>query len=142
MKLHKKEIAKRQMETAIDLFLKGGDYLSVVTLAGASEEILGKLLGRHSKKNMVECLKELDKRLSGGREFKVVNLEINGFRNSLKHANDEAEDEIDVAEGQEHAIAIIARSLYNYYSLEGKLSDKMEQFLQWLRDNRPDLFKP
>jgi hypothetical protein len=138
----KKEIAKRQIDTAIEIFLAGKDYLSAVTLAGAGEEILGKLLIRHSKKNMVAYLKELDKRLSEGREFKIVNREINGFRNSLKHANNEAEDEIDVAEGQEHAIAMLSRSLTNYASFEGRLSEKMEQFLQWLRDNKPDLFKP
>jgi len=142
MKLHKKEIAKRQIDTAIDLFLAGNDYLSVVTLSGAGEEILGKLLSRHSKKNMVDNLKELDKSLSGGREFKIVNQEINDFRNSLKHANDEAEDEIDVTEAQEHAIAMLARSLNNYYLFEGRLSSKMEQFLQWLLNNRPYLFKP
>ena len=142
MKLHKKEIAKRQIETAIDLFFAGKDYLSVVTLAGAGEEILGKLLVRHSKKSMVEHLVELDKNISGGRNFKVVNEEINGFRNSLKHVNDEAEDEIDVAEGQEHAIAMLSRALANYSSFEGVISKKMKQFLQWLEENKPDLFKP
>jgi hypothetical protein len=141
MKLHKKEIAKRQIDAAIELFLAGKDYLSVVTLAGAGEEILGKLLVRHSKKNMVDYLKELDKRLSGGREFRIVNQEINGFRNSLKHANDETEDEINVVEGREHAIAMLSRSLTNYALFEGSLSKKMEHFLQWLGDNRPDLFK-
>ncbi len=142
MKLHKKEIAKRQIETAIDLFLAGKDYLSVVTLSGAGEEILGKFLARHSQKNAVDNLKELDKRISVGREFKIVNQEINGFRNSLKHAKVESEDEIDVAEGEEHAIAMLARSLNNYYLLEERLSNKMEQFLKWLQNNRPDLFKP
>jgi len=141
MKLHKKEIAKKQVDTAIELFLAGKDYLSVVTLAGAGEEILGQLLIRHSKKNTVNNLKELDRRLSGGREFTIVNQEINGFRNSLKHAKDEAEDEINVAEGQEHAIAILSRAINNYALLEGGLSTKMDQFLQWLRYNRPDLFK-
>ncbi len=113
-----------------------------VTLAGAGEEILGKLLARSSKKSMVDYLKDLDKRLSGGREFKVVNSEINGFRNSLKHANDKSEDEIDVAEGQEHAIAMLSRSLTNFALLEGKLSKNMEQFLQWIYSNRPELLKP
>jgi hypothetical protein len=142
MKLHKKEIAKRQIDTAIELFLAGKDYLSVVTLAGSGEEILGQLLVRHSKKNTVDYLKELDRRLSGGREFKIVNQEINGFRNSLKHANDEEEDEISVAEGQEHAIAMLARAINNYALFEERVSKKMAQFLQWLRDNRSDLFEP
>ena len=142
MKLHKKEIAKRQINTAIELFLSKQDYLSVVTLAGAGEEILGKLLARTSKKCMVDYLKELDKRLSGGRDFKIVNQEINGFRNSLKHANNENEDEIDVAESQEHAIAMITRALTNYAMFESDLSTQMKNFYSWLKENRKDLFKP
>ena len=71
-----------------------------------------------------------------------MNQEINGFRNSLKHANDEEEDEISVAEGQEHAIAMLARAINNYALFEGRISKKMAQFLQWLRDNRSDLFEP
>ena len=140
MKLHKKEIAKRQIDTAIELFLERKDYLSVVTLAGAGEEILGKLLTRHSKKNMMDCLKELDIQISGGRESKIVNEEINGFRNNLKHANDEDENEIDMADGQEHAIAMLSRAITNYALFEGRLSSTMDQFLKWLRNNRPDLF--
>jgi hypothetical protein len=142
MKIHKKEIAKRQIDTAISLFLNEQDYLPVITLAGAGEEILGKLLARSSKKNMVDYLKQLDKRLSGGREFKVVNQEINGFRNSLKHANDESEDEIDITENQEHAIAMITRALTNYAMFDGNISKQMKNFYNWLRDNRPELFQP
>ena len=142
MKLHKIEIARRQIDTAINLFLEKQDYLSVVTLAGAGEEIIGKLLTRSSKKNMVDSLKQLDERLSGGRDFKIVNNEINGFRNSLKHANDENEDEIDIAESQEHAIAMITRALTNYASLKGDMSKQMRNFYKWLQENRPKLFKP
>ena len=84
MKLHKTEVASRQIDTAIDLFLDGKDYLSVVTLAGASEEIVGSLIARAGKKSMIYHLIDLDKKLSrGGRQFKIVNQEINGFRNSL-----------------------------------------------------------
>ena len=142
MKLHKKEVAKRQIDTAIELFLSKQDYLSVVTLAGAGEEILGKLLTRRSGKHTVNYLMDLDNRLSGGRDFSTVNQEINGFRNSLKHANVEKEDTIDVAEKQEHAIAMITRALTNYAMLEGNISKKMENFYKWLQENRPDLFKP
>jgi len=141
MKLHKREVARRQIDTAIDLFLDGKDYLSVVTLAGAGEEILGSLIARGGKKRMMDHLFDLDKKLSkGGRHFRIVNQEINGFRNSLKHADDPGEDIIDVAEDREHAIAMLARALTNYYELKGKLSIKMEQLYTWLKQNRPELF--
>lgn len=142
MKLHKKEIARRQIDTAIDLFLEGKDYLSVVTLAGAGEEIIGKLLKRARRRNMLDHLLDLDKRISRGREFTVVNQEINGFRNALKHATDPAEDLVDVAQDKEHAIAMLSRALTNYSALDASLSFKMEQFYAWLQNNRMDLFNP
>ena len=40
----KTDIALRQLETALRLFDEGQDYYSVVTLAGAADEILGRLL--------------------------------------------------------------------------------------------------
>ncbi|OGW55625.1 MAG: hypothetical protein A2Y81_00360 [Nitrospirae bacterium RBG_13_43_8] len=141
MNLHKREVARSQIDTAIDLFLDGKDYLSVITLAGAGEEILGSLIARAGKKRMIDHLIDLDKKLSkGGRQFKIINQEINGFRNSLKHADDPTEDIVDVVEDQEHAIAMLARALTNYHELEGKLSVKMEQFYTWLKQNRSELF--
>lgn len=141
MRLHKAEVARRQIDTAVELFLDGRDYLPIVTLSGAGEEIIGKLLQRAGKKNMIGYLIDLDKKLSGGgRPFKIVNQEVNGFRNGLKHATDPAEDVIDVAQDQEHAIAMLSRALTNYHALEGTLSEKMGQFYRWLKENRPDLF--
>lgn len=43
-KFHKQEIAARQLQTALRLFFAGGDVFSVITLAGAAEEILAGLL--------------------------------------------------------------------------------------------------
>ncbi|MBK8384257.1 MAG: hypothetical protein IPL11_00655 [Candidatus Accumulibacter sp.] len=45
MTLTKAEVAVRQLDQAIRLFLEG-DLLSSLTLAGAAEEILGKLCER------------------------------------------------------------------------------------------------
>jgi hypothetical protein len=70
MNLSKSEIAKRQIETACGIFLSGGDFLAVVTLAGAAEEILGNLLKRAGKANSMDDILALDQRLFGGRPFK------------------------------------------------------------------------
>ena len=40
------DVAERQLERAIALFLDEEDYVSALTLAGAAEEILGKLLNK------------------------------------------------------------------------------------------------
>jgi hypothetical protein len=138
MKLHKKEIAKQQIETALELFFSKGDLFSVITLAGAGEEIIGKLLSREGKKSMMDHLVALDKKLTGtGRDFKTVNDEINGIRNSLKHAKKPSEDEIEFDSG--HAIAMLARAVANYTSLEGVATDKMQQFYEYLKSLYPDV---
>ena len=138
MKLHKKEIAKRQIETALELFFSSGDPISIITLAGAGEEILGKLLSRAGKKNMMDHLVSLDKKLTGsGRDFKIINEEVNGIRNSLKHTNNPSEDEIEF--DSDHAIAMLARAVVNYTLVEGNATDKMSQFYEHLKSLHPDV---
>ena len=54
VKVHKGDIAKFQLETAVRLFLTGKDRSSVITLAGAASGILGTLVrnaGKDHKKS-------------------------------------------------------------------------------------------
>jgi hypothetical protein len=46
----RQEIALHQIETALSLFSREGDLFSVITLAGAAEEILGQLLQQRGSK--------------------------------------------------------------------------------------------
>ena len=130
MGIHKIEIAKRQLDVAIDILRSDGDYLAIITLAGAAEEILGEFLKRHNKKAMVGHLEQLDVKLTGGRPYKVFNHEINGIRNALKHANFPDEDEIEV----EHcdAVAMLSRAVTNYILLGGAESPKIIWFYEYL----------
>lgn len=112
MQISKIDIAKRQLETAIDLYFSDGDYLAVITLAGAAEEILGKLLQRRGDRAMIDDLVELDRELTGGRPFEEIRKEANGARNSLKHANDPNEDQVNIEPGE--ATAMLARAIVNY----------------------------
>jgi hypothetical protein len=138
MKLHKKEIARRQIETALDLFFARGDILSIVTLAGAGEEILGNLLQRTGQRCMMDHLNDYDRCLTvTGRNPKIVNEEVNGIKNSLKHANDPSEDELEV--DSEHAVAMLTRAVANYVSLEDKLTPAMLRFYEHLRALHPDI---
>lgn len=138
MKLHKKEIAKRQIETALDLFFRQGDILSIITLAGAGEEILGILLRRTGEPCMMDHLIDYDKCLTvTGRDHRIVNEEVNGIRNSLKHANQPFEEELEV--DSEHAVAMLARAVTNYISLEGSLTPSMRKFYEHLRLLHPDI---
>lgn len=112
MQISKLDIAKRQLEAAIDLHFSGGDYLAVTTLAGAAEEILGRLLQRQGDRAMIDDLVDLDREMTGGRPFEEIRKEANGARNALKHANAPGEDQVSIVPGE--ATAMLARAIVNY----------------------------
>jgi hypothetical protein len=124
MKISKLDAATRQLDVAIDLFLSKKDPLAVITLAGAAEEILGVLVKNSGKANMVDALKDLDKKVTGGRDFKILNNEINGLRNALKHANNPDEDFIDFDE--DAPVAYLMRAIVNYNKLGLMLTENMK----------------
>lgn len=113
------------MEAAAHLLLSGGDELAVVTLAGAAEEIFGNLLRRANRPAMIDKIIELDRRVSGGREFNIVNFEVNGLRNALKHAKEPADDEVEVDENAH--FSMVTRALVNYTLWGGELSPLLLQ---------------
>src|SRR5579859_5424988 len=91
--LTKLAIAEHQLDRALRLFLDDRDYVSAITLAGASEEILGKLLekgGRkHSLQEFVEHCVTIGHKVFGERwEEKHFRDIANHFRNGLKHITD------------------------------------------------------
>jgi hypothetical protein len=116
VRLHKKEIARRQIDTAIELFFEAKDFVSITTLAGASEEILGALLKRAGEKRVFDHLVGVAQR-EGGPEWDAtkVGAVINKTRNSFKHANDPNEDEMEY--DLEEARAMLTRAVANYASL-------------------------
>jgi hypothetical protein len=123
MVLSKLAIAKRQLELAARLYNEDADYLGVITLAGAAEEILGNLLRRSGQEAMIDRIVEMDRELTGGRTFSVVNSEVNRARNALKHAREPNEDTVLIEPGE--ATAMLARALVNYNRLDGDLSEPM-----------------
>lgn len=137
MRISKLGIAKRQLDAASDLNFSGGDYLAVITLAGAAEEILGKLLQRQGDRAMVDRLVDLDKELTGGRPFETIRKEVNGARNSLKHANDPNEDEVTVEPGE--AIAMLGRAVVNYVWLTNSATPAMLRVYDPLIELHPDV---
>lgn len=126
MILNKIEIAKRQIDTAIELYFAQKDFVSIITLAGASEEILGNIIKGSGGKRMIDYLVDLDKHLTGnGRDFNIINKEINGVRNNLKHA-DTLEDKVEVC--SDNANSMLARAVANYAIAKNEITPLM---LKW-----------
>ena len=90
--LTKLEVAVLQLDAALRLFMDG-DYLSSLTLAGASEEILGKLCERAGKPIAVETIiafhwGDTDPALTDKERRDILLGVLNRARNAAKHAND------------------------------------------------------
>jgi hypothetical protein len=131
----KSDIALQQIETALDLYLNNKDYFSVITLAGAGEEILGQLLKEAGKENSLgqrtASLVGMYDALSQKRvEERRARNDLNRARNSIKHMDDKNADfrvEMDPAV---EAVDMLYRAIENYYSLCSNLTPNMQKFLQ------------
>ncbi len=142
-KLHKLDAAKSQLDTAIDLFFSKGDPCSIITLAAASEEILGNYVDgewvKNNENNMF-CLM-YKQTIERGLEFKnkteFSQKFINVTKNALKHANNCEEKYISV--NGDEVVTRILLSLVNYQIGSGKeFTEKMDRFENWVRENKSE----
>ena len=124
-----------QLDTAIDLFLSDTDSISSLTLAGASEEILGKLLERDGKDSMLKNLHAWNEETSGERiKYGEFAQKANLARNCLKHASVKEEDELEIYKWE--TVQMIMRAMTNYRELEGEPSEKMNEMAAWITKNK------
>ena len=133
---HKIDIAVKQLETAIDLFIDHKDYICAITLAGAAEEILGTLIRRSGK---IASMDELSNILQSkyAPELTIRQIQdqyLNKSRNSLKHANIVEEDIIEI-EIYPEAISIIARAIGNLLKLDRSVPYNAMKFFDAMRLN-------
>lgn len=120
------EIATIQIDRAIQLYFEK-DYICAITLAGAGEEILGKLLSAEGKEDSLsDVLKEL-KIKNPTLEIKQMRDMINLPRNALKHLKIEAfESELPIKTSAE---IFIRRAILNYVRLRNFKTKYMNDFI-------------
>lgn len=122
---HKKqEIASQQLETALLLYFAKRGLFSVITLAGAAEEILGQLLQQRS----------------GEKESRFRSV-LNLLRPAKASTRDEAasghETELFVHMDVRHeAEFLLGRAIDDYHALTGELSVNMRRFNEEIRSLR------
>ena len=119
VRLTKFEVAKKQLVKAIELFC-AQEPLPAITLAGAAEEILGKLVKDRGDTNVLE--EEIKDRCDlyqavfgcpgDAKEFATL---MNKPRNELKHLMSGNKLEINL---EEEAVNLIQRAIDNYQTLE------------------------
>ena len=125
-------IALRQLETALRLYFEGEDYYSVITLAGAAEEILGKLLICRGDENSLSALKRAaaavhEVFLSQTPKDSEISERANAARNAMKHWSPDKPKVIEF-DVREEAKDMLNRATDNYYDLTGSFSPLMTRF--------------
>jgi hypothetical protein len=129
---YREDLALTQLETALRLFFEGSDFASVVTLAGAADEIFGKLLSAAGRENSLESLKKavaaIHQRLYGepGNPTEIASR-ANRAKNSLKHW-DIGQPLIVRLDLEQEAKDMLFRAIDNYWMLKETLSPAMERF--------------
>jgi hypothetical protein len=140
MQITKLEVASHQLNVAIRLFLEG-DYLSSLTLAGAAEEILGKLSQRAGEIVAVEAIvnyhwQDTDPILSDAGRRQVLLEILNRGRNQVKHANDPNETTFEVE--QIWPLQMIMRAMPMAKKLNARIPDEM-RMVDWIHSH-PEAF--
>lgn len=133
--LTKLEIAEHQLDLAVELFLDRRDFVASITLAGASEEILGKLLEARGESHVLgefveSCVKtgkHIFKEDWPAKDFVEM---ANFFRNGLKHITDGES----ITVSREAAAEIIERAIANLWRLEGRESPRIRRFMEEVYD--------
>lgn len=129
---YRDDLALAQLETALRIFFEGNDFASVITLAGAADEIFGKLLSSSGRENSLEVLKkavaEIYLKMNGGPiEPSEIADRANRAKNSLKHW-DEGQPLIVKVDLAQEASDMLFRAIDNYWALKETLTPSMEKF--------------
>lgn len=129
---YRDDLALAQLEAALRIFFEGNNFASVITLAGAADEIFGKLLassGRtNSLENLTKAVAEIHQKMYGEpiKQSEIADR-ANRARNSLKHwdAGQPLIVKVDLAQ---EASDMLFRAIDNYWALKEILSPAMERF--------------
>jgi hypothetical protein len=128
------ELAVSQLDTALDLYLAGIDYIAVITLAGAAEEILGHIAksktGTNALTNQADILRRLHEIFEEApmRE-KDAKYDLNLYKNLAKHA-DHKQSPVIYMDAKDEAADMLERAIENYKLAVGQPTDKIERFLE------------
>ncbi len=136
IEVSKVDIATAQLDTAIRFYLDKSNMISAITLAGAAEEILGKLVKQQDKSNALEDIieilcyihKEVFENEPNPKKYAMAR---NGIRNEFKHlcSGKSLEVNLDIEAGK-----LIDRAINNYQKLFPGVYQRFNEFnREWLK---------
>jgi len=138
MVITKLDAARIQLNAAIEHFF-AGEHVPAITLAGAAEDILSGLLKAEGKQSAFEFLHEWYQETYNTTISKsdfsrrIANL----GRNWLKHANGDADTELEISNLE--SIQMLMRAMPSYYSLTKSQTGKMKKFHRYVVANKEKL---
>ena len=123
-------VARNQLERAIALYVDESDFISAITLAGAAEEPLGKILKEETGTNRLEHQVKIVSKIQEhfGLEKKTRRELIsdeNRVKDWLKHYQDGTDLQFNA---KEEAHTLIERAVSTYAAVTGSVSDPMRPF--------------
>jgi hypothetical protein len=129
----KKEIARLQLQTAVEMFLSGLDRSSVITLAGAASGILDPLVRRTGGEPFVDYARKVHRELRGfmpGRESysHYIDKKLGVVAHKHLGKGDSETIELDL---EKSAFDALARALSDYVCLYGKDEAFVKAFFNW-----------
>ena len=135
-KIGKREIAQTQLEEAIALFLDE-KFLCAITLAGAAEAVLARLLNAQGERSVVEESVDAIQKIREttglaimeNRPKKEIFNKWNSARNALKHHNEKSDEDVAINLFDE-SYWMIKRALANSSKLGIPISNKVD-FENW-----------
>lgn len=135
---HKRDIARVQLETAVDTFLRGLSYHAVITLAGAASGTLdGLLRAEADKESFVDYARRVHEGLEGQtpkRASYAHHIEQFLGISAHKHLSETDADTIEI-DLEDLAEKSLTRAIIDYVNLNGRAEPIMNAFmrLQWLK---------
>lgn len=131
----KSDIARTQLEAAVDIFLRGLCYHAVITLAGAASGLLdGMLLAQTGKESFVDYARRVCEQMTGqtpSRKSYYHHIEMMLGISAHKHLaeTDTETVEMDLYDSAEKALT---RAILDYIKLNGRGEPLMNAFLRLL----------
>jgi hypothetical protein len=140
VEISKSELAKIQLEDAIDLFLSG-KRISVITLAGAAKEVFARLSNLKGQQSAIEesfssiqqLREETSHSIMGDKSENEIFNDWNKSKNILKHHN--KKDGVSISFSRfDESYMMLQRAIHNSAKLGMSIKNRQE-YENWLIEN-------
>ncbi|MCX7900188.1 MAG: hypothetical protein N2444_08935, partial [Methylocystis sp.] len=116
---------------AIRLFIDHQAYLPAITLAGAAEQIPGKLVRTSAHTTLKQSLASDH----GMTEKEISDDALNRVKNWLKHGSESPAEKMVIEDDE--VVQMVARALASLVALDRSCSGEGPRLLKWLEKNKP-----